>query len=115
VLIRGVLDHLFEMGVCVVTTSNRAPEELDRSRLQEKDFAKFLKTLDTRCAQVRSGAWIATPHQTAGRPPLNRHEFSGNAFISTGAAGGRDRLPGAPRARGPRARAAGVRRTPPLA
>jgi len=46
-LLRGLLDQLFRMGVVVVTTSNRPPEELNRNATgwQQQDYQRFLEVL----------------------------------------------------------------------
>lgn len=49
VIVRSLLQYLFEMGVVVVTTSNRPPTELNRNRLQAADFEVFLAVLRQRC------------------------------------------------------------------
>lgn len=57
-IVRGLLNHLFKMGVVVVITSNRPPEEVNRNAAgwQAVDYEAFLKVLNQHTSAVKLDA-----------------------------------------------------------
>ena len=57
-IVRGLLSHLFKMGVVVVITSNRPPEEVNRNAAgwQAVDYERFLETLNTHTSTIKLDA-----------------------------------------------------------
>lgn len=48
-LMHGILTRLMESGTIICFTANRAPQDLNRSQLQDDDFRPFLELLHDRC------------------------------------------------------------------
>ena len=57
-IVRGLLNHLFKMGVVTVITSNRPPEEVNRNAAgwQAVDYEAFLKLLTSHTSTVKLDA-----------------------------------------------------------
>ena len=57
-IVRSLLSHLFKMGVVVVITSNRTPQEVNRNAAgwQAVDYEHFLETLNTHTSTIKLDA-----------------------------------------------------------
>lgn len=51
-LMHGIFDRLMRSGTVVCFTANRAPSEVNRSQLRDKDFLPFLDLLHERCELI---------------------------------------------------------------
>lgn len=55
-ILRGFFSKLFEQGLVLVTTSNRAPEELYKHGIQRKNFLPFIDLLHEHCRILNLGS-----------------------------------------------------------
>tara|TARA_B110000977_G_scaffold197818_1_gene281313 strand:- start:22216 stop:24219 length:2004 start_codon:yes stop_codon:yes gene_type:complete len=70
-IIRRLLDELWRRGVKLVTTSNRAPNELYKNGLNRAQFVPCIEAINAKCAvhQMHSSRdYRLTGHTIAGRP-----------------------------------------------
>lgn len=72
-LMHGIFDRLMRSGTVVCFTANRAPADVNRSQLQDKDFVPFLDLMHERCELVELG------HGVDYRERLADSEVDGNA------------------------------------